>query len=669
MSTTLRLRIGAASILSLLVTAGCSGLGLGDDNQSSNGVGGATSATENGGRTSSNSVTSAGGRTGSSARTGGTSQVSAAAQLGGEESSGGDASEGGSSVRTTRTSAAPTKGGASAISSTEGTQTKAGGAGGRDSTDTAKATGGRNPSSATTSSPKGGSSTGGRGSVSSTAAGGKSSAGGTNASGGKAVGGSATGGKATGGSTTGTAPDITGEDGCTDTLASGITISEVAIFQSGKLSIMKAGAEVKTVNDSGAEVIEGRDAMFRVYVTTDSGFQARPISARLKLSDGSNSYSIKQTISASSSELTPANSFIIPVPGKVMNAGLNYSVELVECGTGSGTDHSPRFPATGTASIATRATGIIRLTVIPVTANNITPDLTALAPKLKDYLESLYPVTSVEITTSSTPITGCGITPAKAGDGTAWSNCLTLVRNRRVADKPANDVYYMGVVTPATSYAGYCGSACIAGVGYQSTSATGSTMASARAAISIGFDAAGLSSIAHELGHNHGLLHSPGCGADSADTAFPHQTSGKAYIGWVGWDHRSPNAFIDPAKTKDLMSYCEPLWVSDYVYDKFADRIAALNGAAMLMGAQATESWRVLDVIGDQPTWGPALNDPVPPAGEAESATIYDRDGNIVIETTVYRTAIQDARGAMYLVPEPEPNWAAISIGSMYVEF
>ncbi|HMA95346.1 MAG TPA: hypothetical protein VKP30_21805, partial [Polyangiaceae bacterium] len=449
----------------------------------------------------------------------------------------------------------------------------------------------------------------------------------------------------------------------------GITISEVALFQSGKLSIMKAGATVNPVNDSGAEVIEGRDAMFRIYVTTDSGFQGRPISARLKLNDGANGYSIKQTISGSSTELSPANSFMIPVPAKVMSAGLNYSVELVECGTGSGTDHSPRFPASGSATIATRATGVIRLTLIPVTASSITPNIEALAPKLKDYLESIYPVTSVEITKASSPITGCALSPAKAGDGTAWSDCLTLVRNRRIADKPANDVYYMGVVTPSASYAGYCGSACIAGVGYQSTSTTGSTMASARAAISIGFDPVGLSSIAHELGHNHGLLHSPGCGADSADTRFPHQTSGKAYIGWVGWDRRKPSGFIDPSKTKDMMSYCDPLWVSDYVYDQFADRIAKLNGAAMLMGAQATATWRVLDVIGNRTTWGPALTDPVPPAGEPESAVVYDQAGDVVAETTVYRTDIQDGSGAMYLVPEPEPNWAALSIGSMLVEF
>jgi hypothetical protein len=476
------------------------------------------------------------------------------------------------------------------------------------------------------------------------------------------MGGNSSGGSAQGG-TSGT--DFT-QDGCTDKLALGVTLSEVAVFQSGKISVMKAGAEVPAATQYGAEVIEGRDTLFRVYVTTDSGFQSRQLSARLSLNDGATQYFAKQTINGSSTELSTANSFLISVPASAIQAGLNYSVQLVECTNGTGTAHSPVFPSSGQASIATRSTGVINITLVPTTANNITPALDDLSVSLKQYIEAVYPTTSAEITVASTPITGCGITPSKAEDGDTWSKCLTLVRDRRTLDRPANDMYYMGIVTPASSYAGYCGNACIGGIGYVSTS---SMAGYSRAAIAVGYDPQGLSSIIHELGHNHGLEHSAGCGATEVDSAFPYVKNNIAYIGWVGWDHRNPTTFFDPAKYKDMMGYCNPFWISDYVYAKFADRIAALNESAMLLGRNAVSTWRVLDVIGTNATWGRSISNPTPQEGEPEGAAVYDVNGKLLLETTVYRTAIRGVTGFMYLVPEPSRDWFQLSIGSIFVEF
>lgn len=517
----------------------------------------------------------------------------------------------------------------------------------------------------------GGSNSGGKsgGIGGSTIAGGTKSTGGRSNGGTKASGGTATstGGKSSGGNTQGgTSSTETTEDDCTNTLALGVTISEIAIFQSGKISIMKAGTEVPATSQSGAEVIEGRDTLFRVYVTTDSGFQSRQLAARLSLNDGSTQYFAKQTINGSSTELSSANSFLISVPASAIKAGLNYSVQLVECTNGAGTAHSPVFPSNGNASIATRATGVIKLTLVPTIANNITPSLENLSVSLKQAIEAVYPTTSAEITVASTPITGCGISPSTAGDGTTWSKCLTLVRDRRTSDRPASDVYYMGIVTPASSYASYCGNACIGGIGYVSTSSTGG---SARAAISVGYDPQGLSSIIHELGHNHGLEHSAGCGASEVDSAFPYIKNDIAYIGWVGWDHRNPSTFFDPAKYKDMMGYCNPFWVSDYVYAKFADRIAALNGSTMLLGKDAVSTWRVLDVIGTKATWGQSILNPTPHEGEPEGATVYDVNGQILLEITVYRTVIRGVKGFMYLVPEPGHDWFQLRIGSTVVEF
>jgi hypothetical protein len=178
-----------------------------------------------------------------------------------------------------------------------------------------------------------------------------------------------------------------------------------------------------------------------------------------------------------------------------------------------------------------------------------------------------------------------------------------------------------------------------------------------------------LNTITHELGHAHGLYHSPGCQADDADGEFPYITNGKAYIGWVGWDNRNPSTFIDPAKYTDLMSYCSPIWVSDYIYAQMADRIAALNGAAMWLGTESLHTWRVLNVVGKRASWGTPITEPSAAFGTPESAIVFDSSGNPLTEVTVYRTEISNSIGSMYIVPEPEINWSSVLIGETEIAF
>jgi hypothetical protein len=224
----------------------------------------------------------------------------------------------------------------------------------------------------------------------------------------------------------------------------------------------------------------------------------------------------------------------------------------------------------------------------------------------------------------------------------------------------------MGVVTPASTYSGYCGKACIAGIGYIPGSTA--SAASARAALGIGYLPQALNTIAHELGHNHGLNHSPGCNASSADAKFPYVTNGVAHIGWVGWSQQTPDRFFDPAKYTDLMAYCSPQWVSDYTYAKQAARIAQLNGATMMWDNATVSTWKILDVVNGKATWGPDIVEPESAFGEAEIGTVHDAFGKPLDDVLVYRSDVGDIDGAMmYLVPTPQMNWATLRIGSLQV--
>ena len=69
--------------------------------------------------------------------------------------------------------------------------------------------------------------------------------------------------------------------------------------------------------------------------------------------------------------------------------------------------------------------------------------------------------------------------------------------------------------------------------------------------------------IAHELGHNLSLLHSPGCGAGGPDPDYPYEDGS---IGVWGYDFLNEQ-LVSP-ETSDIMTYCDPQWISDYSFAK-----------------------------------------------------------------------------------------------------
>jgi Peptidase M66 len=75
---------------------------------------------------------------------------------------------------------------------------------------------------------------------------------------------------------------------------------------------------------------------------------------------------------------------------------------------------------------------------------------------------------------------------------------------------------------------------------------------------------ADIRTIRHELGHNLGQLHAPCPGMPDFDANYPDKDGS---LGTWGFDPRS-NSLMDPSKHFDLMSYCGPDWVSDYMYDR-----------------------------------------------------------------------------------------------------
>jgi Stigma-specific protein, Stig1/Peptidase M66 len=445
-------------------------------------------------------------------------------------------------------------------------------------------------------------------------------------------------------------------DACTSTLAVGISIDEISVYQVGKIPIMEKNAAVAKA-DRPAEIIQGKPGRVRVFSKLESGWANRTVSARLLLTNNGvkSNYFSKRNITQDSAENSFGTTFNFDVKADDFTADTHYAVEIVECdGTAAGMPGKPRFPVTDDQELVTRKTGTIKITFIPLNANGKTAASDpARLDAYKAYVALLYPTSGVEYTVG--PALKMNLTVSAQGDG--WSEALDQISNQHESDNAPADTYYFGLLQPTDTLGQYCGSGCVAGIGFVTDTSNFSRHQRVALGLSYG-DTTSAQTMAHELGHNHGRQHSPCGGAAAPDPKFPYAG---AKIGW--WGFEAPEKLHNPATDTDIMGYCNNLWVSDYVYRAWTDRVAFMNGAPRELppvGGMHHYLFLLTDFKG--PRWG--LERPAPryPSGDAEQADILDADGKVIESVTVYRTPVDHLGGALLMVPDPEPGWHAIRI-------
>lgn len=350
------------------------------------------------------------------------------------------------------------------------------------------------------------------------------------------------------------------------TFTAQVSTSSVAVVQgdTAQVAVTYTGGPATTLNlqvagtqliqstqrsDGSVPMIAGRDALLRVFVTATGGQQAQP-RVRVRLfSGGTQVDSItvpapSASVPAAIDTATLSSSWNVLIPGARVLGALSYQVVVDPADEVPETDKSDNlWPGAAPKAVTVQSVPAFNLRFVPVKVAAATG---AVSNTNKDALAEttrrMHPLGTVATSVHATFTTSAAALVSDDANG-SWSQILGEVYALRNADGFPGD--YVGVV-PTNYNSG------IAGLGYIGAPA------------SVSWDKAGSapSVIAHELGHNFGRSHAP-CGNPSGpDPNFPYVN---ASIGVWGLD--LPALSLKPPGTfKDLMSYCNPEWISDYTY-------------------------------------------------------------------------------------------------------
>jgi len=369
-------------------------------------------------------------------------------------------------------------------------------------------------------------------------------------------------------------------------------------------------------------LVAGKDAVVRVWVTATGPATAAPL-VRVRIYDGSTlveSLAVDPpgpAVPAALDESKLTSSWNGFIPGALLRPGRSLLVDVDSDRRILETDESNNaWPASGVPRpLDVVALPALRLRFLSVkTADGRTG---AVTDSNLEYFTSLlrraWPVGALDaswggVFTAST---------SAASDGSGWGTILSEVSAKRAADGFSG--YYYGAI--GTGY----GSG-VAGIGYvPGYAAIGwDKMAAGNPA---GSSSSGV--LAHEIGHNFGLSHAPGCGAGGPDAAYPYDG---AITGVYGLDVAS--GVLKAPTLHDLMAYCSDNWVSDYNYKKV---VAALRSRGLAAEEPPAVSAESLLVWGREEagarTLEPAFHLPVaprPPAPGPERLTGLDAAGAVL---------------------------------------
>ena len=394
-------------------------------------------------------------------------------------------------------------------------------------------------------------------------------------------------------------------------------------------------------------LVAGEPALLRVFVTAERATNAGmpPVRATF-YRDGAMIHEAdipakSDPIPAAIDESSLSKSANAEIPGWVIQPGLEIVIEPDPDGTlDPALGVAERIPATGRMAVDVHAMPVFELTLVPFLWEE-SPDASILeitaamagdpeGHELLEHTRLLLPVSAMDVKAHESVAT-------PTNNGFAILEQTEMIR---VAEGGRG--HYLGVMAGPTAPGG------LGGVAYDIGSWSS-------------FSVLDSNIIAHEFGHNRNLYHAPCGGALGPDRYYPY---GSGNIGAWGYDSRTGD--LVPPGQPDLMSYCDPQWISDYQFtNALRYRLETESGSILVAAAappaasgRALLLWGGLDGEGG-PYLRPAFFIDAPPtlpaAGGAYSLTGRDPGGaelfSLSFAMAEYTDAEDDRAGFFFALP------------------
>lgn len=391
--------------------------------------------------------------------------------------------------------------------------------------------------------------------------------------------------------------------------ATGVAITEVAVYQGVKVSVMKNGA----ASTPNAPVIAGRPALVRFF-TTVSNPTGAPLTARLTI--GQQKFDQPIAGMTNSVDANMASTINFDVPPEALVAGATFSARILEAPESS-TNPSPdaSYPSEGQTDLFVKNGKPVKIKLIPLVSDGFTPDTSPAALELyRKRVFELYPTSEV-IMSAAAPRN----VNADFNTENGWGNTLDQLSAERASAQVDADEFWYGLIQTTGSYqtavTPFLG---LANLGFPSDPYT-------RVGIGVGYaDADSADTFAHEIGHTHAREHSPGCEAGGPDPAYPYP---QGLIGSWGYSVHTKQ-LVPPTGSYDMMTYCMPWWISDYVYGHIHTFKEQMQGAYVLTPeSELDQEYERYLVYPDHVEAATPRRFAKPPLSGTESVSVTDETG------------------------------------------